>query len=86
MLKDDIELFVKQVIIQNINNVGLIEGGRLQYLLNNLLSKIYKIKFYPIEIDKLGNIVIAFSFHEDGFIHHICLNVKDVITQYEERL
>lgn len=79
-LKEDIENFAKRIVIDTIDESGVIEGGRLQQALNNTLSKVFNAHFPQITIDSLGIVQICCE-ENDGSFYHIIVSVKD--TMYE---
>ena len=78
---EDIEQHIRNIIISQINNVGLIELGRLKYLINLYLDSLEDFYFYPVKIFEDGVLEISGYEISTRIKHHIVGNVKTVISE-----
>lgn len=81
-----LENFLKDIICSNINNVGLVELGKLRYLIDLYLAAgPNNAKFEPCEITEEGILKIDYIKEGDRFHSHFDLHIPSVIREYLEK-
>lgn len=82
----NLESFLKDIIRNNINNVGLVELGKLQYLIDLYLAAgPNNAKFEPCEITEEGVLKIDYIKEGDKYHSHFDLHIPSVIGEYLEK-
>jgi hypothetical protein len=82
----NLESFLKDVIRSNINNVGLVELGKLRYLIDLYLAAgPNNAKFEPCEITEEGILKIDYIKEGDKYHSHFDLHIPSVIGEYLEK-
>jgi hypothetical protein len=82
----NLESFLKDVIRSNINMVGLVELGKLRYLIDLYLAAgPNNAKFEPCEITEEGVLKIDYIKEGDKYHSHFDLHIPSVIGEYLEK-
>lgn len=82
----NLESFLKDVIRSNINMVGLVELGKLRYLIDLYLAAgPSNAKFEPCEITEEGVLKIDYIKEGDKYHSHFDLHIPSVIEEYLEK-
>lgn len=82
----NLESFLKDVIHSNINMVGLVELGKLRYLIDlHLAAGPNNAKFEPCEITEEGVLKIDYIKEGDKHFSHFDLYIPSVIGEYLEK-
>lgn len=83
----NLEQYIKDIIRSNINIVGLVELGKLRYLIDLYLAAgPNNAKFEPCEITEEGILKIDYIKEGDKYFSHFDLHIPSVIAEQEREL
>ena len=80
----NLKQYIKDIIKSQINNVGLVELGRLRYTIDcYLATEPDNLKFEPCEITEEGILKISYLPQFEKYHRHLYINIKRVIEEQE---
>ena len=83
----NLEQYIKNIIKSQINNVGLVELGRLRYELDLYLAAgPDNLEFEPVEITEEGILETSYLPKNETYHRHLYINIKEVIREQEREL
>lgn len=83
----NLEQYIKNIIKSQINNVGLVELGRLRYTIDCYLAAgPDNLEFEPVKITEEGILEISYLPKNEIYHRHLYINIKEVIREQEREL